>query len=131
MRISDWSSDVCSSDLGIRPTRADAQRAKHLFDIGGLRVAVGMGNVAHMGDEVGAKDFFQRGPERGDQLRRQVRHETDGVGQHHLVMYRQPDGPERRVERGEQQRSEVHTSELKSLMRTSYEVFCLKTKTTQ
>src|SRR3546814_2697737 len=121
MRISDWSSDVCSSDLGIRPTRADAQRAKHLFDIGGLRVAVGMGNVAHMDDEVGAKDFFQRGPERGDQLRRQVRHETDGGGKHHLVMSRQPDGPERRVARDRKA-----TSELQSLMRNAYAVFSLE-----
>src|SRR3546814_5110337 len=35
----------------------------------------------------------------------------------------QADPPER-----EQQRSEEHTSELQSLMRTSYSVFCLKTK---
>src|SRR3546814_4252745 len=33
------------------------------------------------------------------------------------------------IESGE--RSEEHTSELQSLMRTSYAVFCLKTKTTQ
>src|SRR3546814_3832812 len=33
------------------------------------------------------------------------------------------------VDRGRFQRSEEHTSELQSLMRISYAVFCLKTKT--
>src|SRR3546814_5197383 len=35
------------------------------------------------------------------------------------------------LKEGRQQRSEEHTSELQSLMRISYAVFCLKTKTTQ
>src|SRR3546814_2920301 len=35
----------------------------------------------------------------------------------------------RHVRRGVQPRSEEHTSELQSLMRTSYAVFCLKKKT--
>src|SRR3546814_1348740 len=35
------------------------------------------------------------------------------------------------VRRGQRRRSEEHTSELQSLMRISYAVFCLKKKTTQ
>src|SRR3546814_10521552 len=48
-----------------------------------------------------------------------------GVGEHRLDL-----GIDRRrgVLAGEQQRSEEHTSELQSLMRISYAVFCLKKK---
>src|SRR3546814_15992079 len=35
MRISDWSSDVCSSDLGLRPTRQRLALAKLLFEAPG------------------------------------------------------------------------------------------------
>src|SRR3546814_6001069 len=38
-------------------------------------------------------------------------------------------GPEDLVDPGHQHRSEEHTSELQSLMRISYAVFCLKKKT--
>src|SRR3546814_6341793 len=57
-----------------------------------------------------------------------------GNGRHHPARLRQqhPDsGRPRRAGRpgGEERRSEEHTSELQSLMRTSYAVFCLKKKT--
>src|SRR3546814_8765860 len=39
-------------------------------------------------------------------------------------------GPAAASRKAEPRRSEEHTSELQSLMRTSYAVFCLKTKTT-
>src|SRR3546814_13007001 len=38
MRISDWSSDVCSSDLQTRPRRNRRQRAEILFGVGGRPV---------------------------------------------------------------------------------------------
>src|SRR3546814_3432809 len=41
------------------------------------------------------------------------------------VRMRQPEGPRQ----GHRERSEEHTSELQSLMRISYAVFCLKKKT--
>src|SRR3546814_3704242 len=44
----------------------------------------------------------------------------------HLVLARLPDAPE--GSRGISMRSEEHTSELQSLMRISYAVFCLKKK---
>src|SRR3546814_8619346 len=49
----------------------------------------------------------------------------------HAADHAGPDGdPARRARTGrdEQRRSEEHTSELQSLMRTSYAVFCLKKK---
>src|SRR3546814_2247593 len=52
---------------------------------------------------------------------------VDARGQHPRV--HQPDGWQRRA--GLLGRSEEHTSELQSLMRISYAVFCLKTKNTQ
>src|SRR3546814_5424021 len=94
MRISDWSSDVCSSDLPrARPCRAagDAQLARQWR----RRIA---------------------GPAA---VRRLFRHQRNRA----LAQKPQPDrDPVRR------RRSEEHTSELQSLMRISYAVFCLKKK---
>src|SRR3546814_6483720 len=94
-RISDWSSDVCSSDLSRRPYRhrRDARpprlrRRSGPQDWGGCAPA----------------------PARLESARRGRR-------------VRRPQGS-----RGG--RSEEHTSELQSLMRISYAVFCLTKKTT-
>src|SRR3546814_7784898 len=97
MRISDWSSDVCSSDL--------AQPGK-------LRRS--------------ARECQQRGHAR--QLQRLAEAAADAADQVDLVRTqpRQPDLP---VRFGIQRRSEEHTSELQSLMRRTYAVFCLKTNT--
>ncbi len=54
-----------------------------------------------MQQQVGLARFRQRGAERGDQLMRQVAHETDGVGEHQR-MAGQLDAAHRRVQRGEQ-----------------------------
>src|SRR3546814_2865406 len=110
MRISDWSSDVCSSDLrGECLADEAAQRLRDLVD--GREVAL-------------VPDRTDR-----DRFGRLLRHvEVDGtdVGgllvQEGLALARRypPDV-----------RSEEHTSELQSLMRISYAVFCLKKKTTK
>src|SRR3546814_1200921 len=50
-------------------------------------------------------------------------------GDHRRALHRQFDGLEQ-FARGRQARSEEHTSELQSLMRTSYPVFCLKKNNT-
>src|SRR3546814_6365816 len=98
MRISDWSSDVCFSDLdGHRPVR----RA-------GCATRIGIAcNYAPPGDCCHAGWFGRRAC-------RQLGHTR-----------REPD-IFRRTTLG---RSEEHTSELQSLMRISYAVFCLKQKT--
>src|SRR3546814_2724335 len=109
MRISDWSSDVCSSDLG----RGVA-----------MAVPVGLEGDLH--------DLAVVGPAGGDALGA-ARAAT--VQQHHVGMLgvdlveRGPDALVI-VEVGTA-RSEEHTSELQSLMRTSYAALCLTQKNTQ
>src|SRR3546814_1945507 len=106
MRISDWSSDVCSSDLegegGQRGVeRSQRQRADaHLLDRAAPDAAV------HAARAEPAR--IGRGPT-DSEPQRQRRDERDQQGER-------------------EQRSEEHTSELQSLMRISYAVFCLKKK---
>src|SRR3546814_3490210 len=101
MRISDWSSDVCSSDLR---HHARARRSAR--------------SLPH------APGIALRLPAAGTQKdARRRRHRADlriGLGQFGLV------GLTHGVHHVE--RSEEHTSELQSLMRISYAVFCLKKK---
>src|SRR3546814_5014678 len=111
MRISDWSSDVCSSDLIARnatferpndyyETLADRYRAMNAADLDAAArryirpndlIWVIVGDAAKVGPQL------------------------------------QPLGLPVEVMKAE--RSEEHTSELQSLMRISYAVFCLKKKT--
>src|SRR3546814_5736789 len=102
MRISDWSSDVCSSDL------SDAQRIEQL----------GAQNV-HV---TGNSKFDVTPPEeqkrKGEALRAQF------GGRRILLCANTRDGEEALI----LGRSEEHTSELQSLMSNSYAVFCLKKK---
>src|SRR3546814_6513072 len=103
MRISDWSSDVCSSDL----TRATGEKQgipRHR-PIPGIVPERGGGRPA---DRRASAD--RRYHQLADRLAR--RHPRD-----RLAALRQRKG-----------RSEEHTSELQSLMRISYAVFCLKKK---
>src|SRR3546814_1170518 len=124
MRISDWSSDVCSSDLLVRRLAipADAARQRHKrfararlggqVDDAAAEFAGKIRRIAFLNegriDDVGRKDV-----ERDDALQRL------GAGQRRAVEQR---------ERIAVARSEEHTSELQSLMRISYAVFCLKKK---
>src|SRR3546814_9582096 len=104
MRISDWSSDVCSSDLrdGRQGDSGESPQQWH------QRCA-----TASRCDGEG-KQCAQ--PEDN---RRGVKH--DGWDRE----------PARRRGRDMAGRSEEHTSELQSLMRISYAVFCLKKKKKQ
>src|SRR3546814_6080179 len=114
MRISDWSSDVCSSDLFL----------KLLFEAGDGAV----GQLAGPGEVAGALRLVERRA-RGVELFLDLRL---GVN---LVLFRLPFlGQFGRLlfEIGKLGlRSEEHTSELQSLMRISYAVFCLKNKTNE
>src|SRR3546814_4809267 len=121
MRISDWSSDVCSSDLG--PVRA-AGLALPVDDrgaaavpvlqghrqrpLGGFQRPVGLQRVGH-GQAVGGVPVVAA----------TVGRPFPGLARDALV--------ERR-DLAAAARSEEHTSELQSLMRISYAVFCLKKK---
>src|SRR3546814_6141901 len=120
MRISDWSSDVCSSDL---------QHAAQQLDVLG-KARVGGFELLHLAHRVHdrgvvaaaelAADFGQRA---GGELLGEVHGDLARAG--HRA------GPARRVHVGDAdvERSEEHTSEIQSLMRSSYAVFCLKKKT--
>src|SRR3546814_4296668 len=115
MRISDRSSDVCSSDLLLpRP----ANRLHH-----------GPDRARSIGLSLRRPARPWAGPCRDD---RQLKCEGAGVAAarqaafataHKLVAARQRD-------LGVLERSEEHTSELQSLMRISYAVFCLKKQKT-
>src|SRR3546814_6052314 len=116
MRISDWSSDVCSSDLlcgsdqsGERPQDHRARERPWP-----LRRRQGDRSVAQIGRASG------RGAKRNRQ----------GPRAACLSARRRA---ARATRRGQEcgrgaDRSEEHTSELQSLMRISYAVFCLKKK---
>src|SRR3546814_1486885 len=114
MRISDWSSDVCSSDLELVDGRQQQAIA------GGPAVEVqhrggsdlGIGHAAAGREEpVVAELVLATGTPRRAQDRQLAPTGPDVAG-----------APERAP------RAEEHTSELQSLMRTSYAVFCLKNK---
>src|SRR3546814_7643131 len=112
MRISDWSSDVCSSDLlGAKPRCAGAGIALECGDRGVLV-------LDHAGD--GAERTVGDMPRDGTPKlpRRDAPRLAIGSGW--------DDRPIGAAEDGVEMRSEEHTSELQSLMRISYAVFCLK-----
>src|SRR3546814_7391836 len=111
MRISDWSSDVCSSDLVEQHAHGDIALDDRPVDL--------IANVLrNRGIEIDQAVVDQR----QDDGRRQClagRRNRD----RQIKVHRQVGA--RHVASG---RSEEHTSELQSLMRISYAVFCLKKK---
>src|SRR3546814_2550954 len=108
MRISDWSSDVCSSDLGIAPQRGFARNYPTGAAVGHLIGYVGAPNAEEYQK---AKDPLYITP--GYKIGK------DGLEKYFQEMLKGEPGA---------RRSEEHTSELQSLMRISYAVFCLKKK---
>src|SRR3546814_8376477 len=131
MRISDWSSDVCSSDLretpaaaDFNPTQAAPPRAvaeapaKESLIAADLTIEgkiEGAGHVRIAGKFKG--DVNVQGDltiEKGAKL-------SGGVKAKKVMVAGELDG-------NVESRSEEHTSELQSLMRSSYAVFCLKKK---
>src|SRR3546814_5963732 len=140
MRISDWSSDVCSSDL--RPVRhLDGQLLDVLVPPDALlaQIVVVVARLAPaplaaaVGREVDGKADLGGGEARG--IEREVgqleRRGHGGVEGQRAVEDRLAvgGGADREVGRAavdlDPGRSEEHTYELQSLMRNSYAVFCL------
>src|SRR3546814_1589936 len=104
MRISDWSSDVCSSDLW-QARRIDARRRRR---------GRNPDADARRHDPVGDPEPLLECP----RLSGPAQYRAQGAG-----------GSQPQVAaHGGAVRSEEHTSELQSLMRISYAVFCLKKK---
>src|SRR3546814_1239235 len=136
MRISDWSSDVCSSDLEPFLARDDERGlGAQLFERLGIDGRVigardadqlardmrGIGERPHQVEDRAAADLAADG---GDPLHRRVVVGGEQEGDAEIG--------ECRLRQGARAlRSEEHTSELQSLMRTSYAVFCLNTKKAQ
>src|SRR3546814_10264610 len=96
MRISDWSSDVCSSDLDAGATQVHHSRLASLRQ----------------------------------KLKRRISCRSDASRDRRFRTRRAARAVSGSATRNRQARSEEHTSELQSLMRISYAVFCLKKKTT-
>src|SRR3546814_10196563 len=109
MRISDWSSDVCASDL----------HERHMRRMRGL--LQDRHHAAHRMPDADAGQMGQRAELRMRAAVAQLRGER-------LVNI--PVDRSQRIRRAQPARSEEHTSELQSLMRISYAVFCLKKKKT-
>src|SRR3546814_2679373 len=102
MRISDWSSDVCSSDLR---RAADSTRL------------IGLAR---------ARARWQDRP-----MERRITHSCGHEQTHSIYGMFAADAGSIIAMRLMTDRSEEHTSELQSLMRISYAVFCLKKKKQQ
>src|SRR3546814_5043089 len=111
MRISDWSSDVCSSDLVLAVLKAwgwsDDDGRHDMLNVNGSGISLGH-PIGVTGARIAATLLHEM-------RRREVRYGLEtmciGGGQGLAAI-----------------RSEEHTSELQSLMRISYAVFCLKKK---
>src|SRR3546814_8171074 len=103
MRISDWSSDVCSSDLAVTTLITDLGAAATAASEGVVDTAFGA--VLFAAYIFLGTIFFFQAPAIATGIAGGA---AAGVGAF--------------------ARSEEHTSELQSLMRISYAVFCLKTK---
>src|SRR3546814_10899692 len=102
MRISDWSSDVCSSDLS-----GVCQDLAHVF----IAAARSQGMAARY---ISGHLLRQDGAELQEAAHAWAEAHVPGLG---WVAFDPANG-----------RSEEHTSELQSLMRISYAVFCLNKK---
>src|SRR3546814_2258696 len=126
MRISDWSSDVCSSDLEVLEelarTLRKLVRVESARPAGGIHPLLDL-DVHHRGtdplDDIGETDRQASTRGLGDGwVERDLRLEIvrrDDRGR--------PATDGKRQYRRRQGRSEEHTSELQSLMRISYAVF--------
>src|SRR3546814_3684353 len=123
MRISDWSSDVCSSDLDRRGAAAGPDRTLRLRRSRQLHLRPAC--PERPGD--GASQVSQDGELHPPEHRRSAEPVQQG-----LRPGSRPAGLSGFRDRQElpalHVRSEEHTSELQSLMRISYAVFCLKKK---
>src|SRR3546814_7170223 len=147
MRISDWSSDVCSSDLGVALAVLAVHGGRRLcaFLAVGLRAAAVVVRLVLL-LLVLVVVLFQLVLE-ADVDVEVLQHVAHFFGKQSLIAgaaaefldvlhdvgaeHRAPEvdhGAGGRRQRRARHRSEEHTSELQSLMRTSYAVFCLKKK---
>src|SRR3546814_3763148 len=110
MRISYWSSDVCSSDLVVDVLADDADR-----------IGLGRARQRH-------RPRLRLRPQQDDFVLGVGDAELEGDRRDHALRGQQVEDVTQIVAVDAPARSEEHTSELQSLMRISYAVFCLKKK---
>src|SRR3546814_7410484 len=125
MRISDWSSDVCSSDLTASSQLDDSRRRlRQLLSASrrhrrvhswmeSRRLGLPSSHATPTSDRISSASGVSRKarPKRSSPpsfKKKDIRHRRSSISS--------------------RARSEEHTSELQSLMRNSYAVFCLKKK---
>src|SRR3546814_10241132 len=98
-------------------------------DCGGRAAADFLGILPHLHPRIAAGDADQYAEHRRlDQHRPEIGHRDD-LAQPLNIGERRDVEPDPRKDAAAGDRSEEHTSELQSLMRISYAVFCLKKKT--
>src|SRR3546814_10435909 len=125
MRISDWSSDVCSSDLaGPHPVLVAHHRVD-LAVVGDQAVRV---RERPRREGVGGEARVHEGKARLDPLVGEVCEEVAHLVADEHALVDEGARREAREVHGVALRSDEHTSELQSLMRITYAVFCLNIK---
>src|SRR3546814_7634540 len=144
MRISDWSSDVCSSDLAREETgfaypQQEAQHVEHglRFNVAELcqRHGKGNGNRDKAPGDHDASDPEARSKAVKEQVARHFEEEiapeenarterVDGIAKLQIAEHIKLGEADIDPIQVRRHRSEEHTSELQSLMRISYAVFC-------
>src|SRR3546814_4966536 len=117
MRISDWSSDVCSSDL---PDRGAGSPSLSSSGDTGKAYGAASGRVGSPWSSHANRAAAQRNSLGGKES---PINRTES-GPINVIRPERDNGHRRNIERPSVDRSEEHTSELQSLMRISYDVFC-------
>src|SRR3546814_8197727 len=115
MRISDWSSDVCSSDL-------ETQAATGVQTSTEAGISVNRASTLGINPADGSHGLIDAGLG--------ISYEVDVVGRIRRMIEVSATNAQAQAgayDLARTTRSEEHTSELQSLMRISYSVFCLKT----
>src|SRR3546814_9734970 len=119
MRISDWSSDVCSSDLDLAETQALGQpQFKQRLDALMQRLV----RVERACRNVGIDGVGQKLAPHPCAICRHVPRHRPGAAAR--ADFGRPASLD--IQRNALLRSEEHTSELQSILRNPYSVFCLK-----
>src|SRR3546814_2339203 len=113
MRISDWSSDVCSSDL------VDLWSAKGRLPYDLLEVASRQKDIQYSNRTRAVTNQALQMQKMRQALQRLMTEVPEAARGHPEIQA---------IAELTTDRSEEHTSELQSLMRISYAVFCLKKK---
>src|SRR3546814_7658019 len=139
MRISDWSSDVCSSDL---KNIVGVVLACNNFDVVDLGVMVPAQKIldtaiAENADIIGVSGLITPSLEEMGNVAREMQRRDFTIplliggattSRAHTALKIDPHYKSPPVWVKDASRSEEHTSELQSLMRSSYAVFCLTKK---